>query len=863
MQAALRSNGLALRRVTQSPSQASVLALGATPLSVKPRFQYVNMAHPNAPKFMDTLPGVSDLPFEWPAHSWLTGGIGNTPMVQVDKNMYAKLEGHNPGGSLKDRTLASIVTSMFKEGTIKMKGDTIVLVTSGSAGYSLINMQKALTAIEGLELNIVVVMPKAYAKKEIPAEICALDNTKVVEGSDALLADMEANKSVDYSRVVLMDGIFMDVLTETKALAAKKGWVMIDQHFDKNAMDGHKSTSEEIMLQVPGVTDVVCATGTGATAAGLMKHLPDHVLVHSRPATSGSIDGLSNVGRYDNFCDQKQLQGYDQGIFEMDDAVNSSIHLDGCDLKAGLSTGATYWLGNEILKKNKDAKVVFICADGKLERRRPTVVSPQMYDPLKKAKMQFSSARHLSNRSHRRNFGTRRSFSTTRSFSSAAEEIKEYDSIIVGGGPVGASTAWFLSENEKAGSIMCIHDPANKGAHEDWSRLARLSFDGPLDEMILSKHAVSLLDMADEVRSYQSGAPVVPIRPGMLFLASPGTNLAKACAYGEANFDDPDFIRRDPSELEALYPGNTFNLPPDTLCWSHPVGLCVSPLELAQVARGVAQSYGVEFSEGQAKIDVAPAEYGPNMLRVTVDSGEVYHTRNCYLMAGAQSKKIVADAIERDEVNEALRIPEFDDTYITAISTVRYKHRNHPANPTEGSGHVPPPITLGQLEIPELCGFQANFSVVAEEYGDVLKTRLSGAAGNETIDTVADMHKMGSEGDEEMAAIYEKFFGTLFPYLETEKALDFNRCVTYRNFDSRFSGTSLVDKVVGKEGEEPTSRLMTTVGCFGVGVKFGPALGQAAAAHTFEEDLEEGMHVFKSGAPRVVDDGEEKIERAW
>lgn len=50
--------------------------------------------------------------------------------------------------------------------------------------------------------------------------------------------------------------------------------------------------------------------------------------------------------------------------------------------------------------------------------------------------------------------------------------------------------------------------------------------------------------------------------------------------------------------------------------------------------------------------------------------------------------------------------------YITAISTVRYRHRNHPADPAPGSGHVSQPITLGQLEIPDLIGYQANFSVV-------------------------------------------------------------------------------------------------------------------------------------------------------
>merc|ERR1712070_356214 len=105
------------------------------------------------------------------------------------------------------------------------------------------------------------------------------------------------------------------------------------------------------------------------------------------------------------------------------------------------------------------------------------------------------------------------------------------DHIVVGGGPVGTSTAWFLAEREH--DVLLVHDPKNAGAHEDWSRLARLSFDGPADEMECSKHAIEMLDLVEEVRSMNAGAPAVPIKPGMLFIASPGTNMAIACERGE------------------------------------------------------------------------------------------------------------------------------------------------------------------------------------------------------------------------------------------------------------------------------------------------------------------------------------------
>ena len=115
-----------------------------------------------------------------------------------------------------------------------------------------------------------------------------------------------------------------------------------------------------------------------------------------------------------------------------------------------------------------------------------------------------------------------------------------------------------------------------------------------------------------------------------------------------------------------------------------------------------------------------------------------------------------------------------------------------------------------------------------------------------------------AEDDQKMADIYQNFFGALFPFLDTAKPLDFNRCVTYRNHRSHFSGTSILEKEVGSSG----ASVLTTAGCFGVGVKFGPALGEAAAAHTAGDDLQVGMDVFQSGFESDDDVGE-KIERAW
>ena len=649
--------------------------------------------------------------------------------------------------------------------------------------------------------------------------------------------------------LIYADGVFIDILAEYQESAKEADWVMLEQHYDSNSMLGHRSTAEEILQQCPDVTDVVVSTGTGATAAGLRRFLPDKVSVHSRPAQSGTIEGLTDVKRYNNFCNPASLEGYNTCVFDADVAEECQKHLREKGIEAGPSSGATFWLARQISRLENEAKslkkqkkIVAICADGKA----PLGLVSESRTHGKRYSMPQSSQR--------------RRYSTTLNRRQATEAPAFKDYVIIGGGPVGASTAWFLTENGHADKeVVLVHDPKNKGAHEDWSRLARLSFDGPVEEMNLSRHAIELIDLMDEVRSMQSGAPIVPVRPGMLFLASPGTNMAKVCKNGE-NYGDQQYVQRSPDELEDIFPGNKFDLPSDTLCWTHPTGLCVSPLELASAARKTAEAYGAQIEEGRASVDVSP-DLPDGGFRVTLDDGQIFDTYNCFLFAGAQNKKLLHQALQRDPVaNGDLVIPEFDDTYITAISTIRYNHVNHPANPTPGSGHVPPPITLGQLEIPDLIDFQANFSIVAEEYGDVLKTRLSGNIGSETIDTVSDMYKIDDSQNEEMANTYQNFFGGLFPFLDTSEPLDFNRCVTYRTHNPNFSGTSIVEKNIGNRG-----KLLTTVGCFGVGVKFGPALGECASAHVLGNDVQEGMNVFVSGddSLEVSKDDVERVERAW
>lgn len=167
-------------------------------------------------------------------------------------------------------------------------------------------------------------------------------------------------------QLLFLDGPFVEVMKQGKALAAQHNYAVLDQHYDQNSMLAHKTTAQELMEQMPDITDVVAATGTGATAAGLRAFLPKKIAVHSRPSESGAIDGLSDVNRYVNFCDAATLEGYSNNeFFDVNNALDHQAELnEDYNFAAGMSTGATLWLARHVKEAKPDAKVAFISACG-------------------------------------------------------------------------------------------------------------------------------------------------------------------------------------------------------------------------------------------------------------------------------------------------------------------------------------------------------------------------------------------------------------------------------------------------------------------------------------------------------------------
>ena len=202
--------------------------------------------------------------------------IGNTPLVEIknlNKNprvkIYAKLEGHNPGGSVKDRAAYSLIKGALEKGVIK-PGDKLIEATSGNTGI-------ALAMIANLfQLEIEIVMPDNSTIERV--------QTMQAFGAKVTLtpAAISMEGARDYAENKVKEG----------------GYIMLDQFGNPDNWMGHyRGTGPEIWRDTQGtVTHFVSAMGTTGTIMGVSKYLkeqnPNIQIVGVQPDSSARIPGI-------------------------------------------------------------------------------------------------------------------------------------------------------------------------------------------------------------------------------------------------------------------------------------------------------------------------------------------------------------------------------------------------------------------------------------------------------------------------------------------------------------------------------------------------------------------------------------------
>lgn len=202
--------------------------------------------------------------------------IGNTPLVvskilnqNPNVKLLFKLEGHNPGGSVKDRAAFNMITTGLEKGTIS-KDSKLIEATSGNTGI-------ALAMIAGIYgLNIELVMPENSTKERV--------QTMRAYGAKVILtsSDEGIEGARDYAEAKVKD----------------EGYLMLNQFANDDNWKAHyKTTGPEIWRDTQGeITHFVSAMGTTGTIMGTSSFLkeqnPDIQIVGVQPTDDSKIPGI-------------------------------------------------------------------------------------------------------------------------------------------------------------------------------------------------------------------------------------------------------------------------------------------------------------------------------------------------------------------------------------------------------------------------------------------------------------------------------------------------------------------------------------------------------------------------------------------
>ncbi len=209
-------------------------------------------------------------------HKKLLDLIGNTPLVEsvnLVKNpnvkLLLKLEGNNPGGSVKDRAAYNMIASAIERGDIK-KGDKLIEATSGNTGIALAMIAQL------FNLEIELVLPENSTKERT--------QTMLAYGANVILtpASLGIIGSRDYVDKKMEQG----------------GYIMLNQFANADNWKAHyKTTGPEVWNDTEGtVTHFVAAMGTTGTIIGTSTYLkeknPAIQIVGAQPSDGSQIPGI-------------------------------------------------------------------------------------------------------------------------------------------------------------------------------------------------------------------------------------------------------------------------------------------------------------------------------------------------------------------------------------------------------------------------------------------------------------------------------------------------------------------------------------------------------------------------------------------
>ncbi len=278
----------------------------------------------------------------------LVGTIGDTPLVELqhispnpEVRILAKLESHNPTGSIKDRTALSLIEDAERRGKVR-PGDTIMEPTSGNTGISL----AMICRVRGYKL--VAVMPENVTEER--RQLLTLYGAEIVPTD----GEFGSNGAVEVAR----------------RLAEENGLFMPFQYGNPaNPRAHYEGTAEEIVRDCPELDVFVAGLGTGGTLMGssqrLKEHRPDISIVACEPLQGDPVSGLRSLedGFVPPILDISRL---DRKLLVANrDAILMTRRLAAEEgIFAGVSSGAVVHTCARIAERMTRGTIVGIVCDG-------------------------------------------------------------------------------------------------------------------------------------------------------------------------------------------------------------------------------------------------------------------------------------------------------------------------------------------------------------------------------------------------------------------------------------------------------------------------------------------------------------------
>lgn len=290
--------------------------------------------------------------------------IGSTPMVRINRlcpnpnvNIYAKLEGFNPTGSIKDRIAVKMIADAEREGRLK-QGQTIIEATSGNTGIGL--------AIIGLV--------KGYPVEIVMSEAVSMERRKIIRAYGGKIHLTPAEEGTD------------GAIRLARKLVAENPdkYFMPDQFANAaNYLAHYGGTALEIWQQTSGEIDyLVCALGTSGTLMGLSRFLkgmkPSVKVVCAHPHKGHYIQGLKNMEEaiVPEIYDPSKIDVHE--MVDSEEAIAMARELIAKEgIFAGMSSGAAMLAAVRTAEKIESGNIVVLFPD-----RAEKYLSTVMFDPF-------------------------------------------------------------------------------------------------------------------------------------------------------------------------------------------------------------------------------------------------------------------------------------------------------------------------------------------------------------------------------------------------------------------------------------------------------------------------------------------------